>query len=72
VRPRLGEVRAPTLVIVGEHDWIMPPSRARELAAGISGAELLVLPDAYHFAFGEQPEAVRAAVREFLAPTTRQ
>ena len=69
VRPRLGEIRAPTLVVVGEHDWLMPPSRARELAAGIPGAELLVLPDAYHFALGEQPALFHAAVRRFLTTT---
>jgi pimeloyl-ACP methyl ester carboxylesterase len=47
----------------------MPPSRARELAAGIPGAELLELPDAYHFALGEQPDVVRRAVRRFLTTT---
>lgn len=63
---RLGEIRMPTLVVVGDYDWRTPPSASRVLAAGIAGAELRVIPDAGHFPFGEQSEAFAAAVRRFL------
>ena len=67
LRPRLGEIAAPALVVVGDYDWITPPSHARVLAEGIRGAELVTIRDAGHFAFAERPEAFLAAVRPFIA-----
>jgi proline iminopeptidase len=67
LRARLGEIRWPTLVIVGEQDWRTPPSASRAIAAGIPGAELLVLPNVGHFPYAEAPEAFSAAVGRFLA-----
>jgi proline iminopeptidase len=64
--PRLGEIRTPTLVLVGESDWVTRPSASQTIAAGIPGAELVTLPGAGHFAFGEQPELFTGAVRRFL------
>jgi proline iminopeptidase len=66
LRARLGEIRWPTLVIVGERDWRTPPSASRTIAAGIPGAELLVLPDVGHFPYAEAPEAFATAVGQFL------
>ena len=67
VRERLGEIRVPTLVVVGESDWIIPPSASRVIADGIPGADLAVIPEAGHFPFIERPEAYADAVRRFLA-----
>ncbi len=66
VRARLGEIRPPALVVVGDADWVCPPSASRAIADGLSDAELLVLPQAGHFPFGEQPEVFADAVRRFL------
>jgi proline iminopeptidase len=63
VRPRLGEIRVPTLVVTGGYDWVCPPAAGRALAARIPGAALLELPDAGHFGFNETPEPFLAAVR---------
>jgi 3-oxoadipate enol-lactonase len=63
----LGEIRAPTLVIHGELDGVVPVSTAQELAAAIPGARLVIIPDAGHVANQEQPQAFNAAVRQFLA-----
>lgn len=68
LRPRLPEIRVPTLVIAGESDWVCPPAAAHTLAGGIPGAELLVLP-AGHVPFAEQPDRFLGAVRRFLART---
>ncbi|MGH2533849.1 MAG: alpha/beta fold hydrolase [Thermomicrobiales bacterium] len=65
-RSRLGEIRAPTLVVAGEQDWLTPPSASRVIAAGTPGADLIVIPDVGHFPFAEQPEAFAAIVRRFL------
>jgi pimeloyl-ACP methyl ester carboxylesterase len=57
-RPTLPSIRCPTLVIVGEGDQITPVAFNREIAAGIPGAHLEVLPDCGHLSTLEQPEAV--------------
>lgn len=66
VRARLGEVDAPTLVLVGEHDTETPLSYAELLVAGIPGARLQVIPGAGHISSAEAPEAVNAALRGHL------
>jgi proline iminopeptidase len=66
LRTRLPTITAPTLVVVGRHDWVCPPSAGRVLAAGIAGARLIELPDAGHFGFSESPAPFLAAVRAFL------
>jgi proline iminopeptidase len=65
-RTRLGEVRAPTLVLAGRHDPQMPPACAAELAAGIPGAQLVVFERSGHYPFVEEPESFWAAVGAFL------
>lgn len=65
-RPRLGEVRAPTLLAVGRHDPQMPPACSEELAAGIPDARLVVFEESGHYPFIEEPGAFWAEVRTFL------
>lgn len=65
-RARLGEIRVPTLVIVAEDDMITPRSYSDELAAGIPGARLVVLPEGGHFVPRVHPEAYTRAVGDFL------
>ena len=43
-----------------------PPAGARALAAGISGAELALIPHAGHFPFSEEPQAFKEIIGEFL------
>ncbi|MGZ8777316.1 MAG: alpha/beta fold hydrolase [Mycobacterium sp.] len=64
--PRLGEISAPTLVVVGEEDKPLPPSRARLISEGIPGAELAVIEAAGHVSPLEQPERFNAALLAFL------
>jgi len=64
---RLGAIRCPTLVSVGEEDILVPPRFSRELAARIPGAELRILPGAGHVYFWECPEAFNALCLEFMA-----
>lgn len=66
-RPFLSAIDAPTLVVVGEEDALTPPDLAEELADGISSAELLRLPECGHLSTLEQPDAVSAALRAWLA-----
>jgi pimeloyl-ACP methyl ester carboxylesterase len=63
---RLGAIRCPTTVIVGDEDTgFLRPSE--ELAAGIHGARLVRIPDAAHSPQIENPNAWLAAIRAHLA-----
>ena len=66
VQARLGEIAAPTLVLVGERDEETPLPYAEALAAGIAGARLQIIPAAGHISNLEAPEAVNIALREHL------
>jgi len=65
LRGRLGEIKAPTLVIAGTQDPAATPQDGRELAAGIAGARYVEL-DTSHIANWEQPDAYARAVLDFL------
>lgn len=65
-RPLLPSIRCPTLVLVGEGDELTPPDLAREITAGIAGTRLVVVPNCGHLSTIEQPEAVNAALGEWL------
>ena len=66
---RLGEIRAPTLVIVGDLDLPDFHAVADTLAREIRGARKLVVPDAGHMANMEAPRIVNRAIGEFWATT---
>ena len=66
VRMRLGEIKAPTLVIVGEQDILTPPHLSRALAEGIPSTEFAVLPGLGHFCATEDPKGFAATVDRFL------
>jgi len=66
MRPQLGRITAPTLVVTGEQDFITGPVCADEIAAGLSDVHKAVIPAAGHFVFVETPDEFRAAVLEFL------
>lgn len=64
---RLHRVRAPTLLVWGEDDRVVPPSYAKRFAGGIGGwVEVREIADAGHVAEIDQPEAVASAVLAFL------
>jgi pimeloyl-ACP methyl ester carboxylesterase len=63
---RLGEIRAPTLVIVGQQDLPDFQRMADLLAQGIRGAQHVRLAGAGHMSNMEEPAAFLSAVRSFL------
>jgi pimeloyl-ACP methyl ester carboxylesterase len=65
-RPLLSEIGCPTLVLVGEGDELTPLELAREIAADILGSRLVVVPSCGHLSTIEKPEAVNAAMTEWL------
>jgi 3-oxoadipate enol-lactonase len=67
VRGRLGEIRAPTLVIAGAEDPAATVDQAEEIRDSIPEARLIVV-EAAHLANVEQPEAVTREILEHLEP----
>jgi len=67
LRAKLASVRAPTLVIVGQHDWITPIERTDEIVSGIAGATRAVLANSGHMGHIEEPAAFAAAIQTFAA-----
>lgn len=66
VTARLGTVRCPTLVIVGDDDPSTPVAVARDIEAAIPSAELAILSHASHLSNLEQPEEFNRALLSFL------
>lgn len=66
-RPLLASIRCPTLVLVGDGDELTPPELSKEIAAGIKGARLVIVPDCGHLSTLERPEAVNTALAEWLS-----
>ncbi len=66
-RPGLGAISCPTLVLVGDGDEATPPELAREIAAGVPGSRLVLIPRSGHLSTLEQPEAVTQALVEWMA-----
>jgi pimeloyl-ACP methyl ester carboxylesterase len=62
---RLGQIVAPTLVVAGSADLIVPHENALLLADRIPSATLEILPGAGHAFFWEQPGAVVELLSEF-------
>lgn len=65
-RPGLSGITCPTLVLVGDDDQLTPPILAHEMAHGIGGARLVVIPDSGHLSTIEQPDAVTEALVEWM------
>ena len=65
IKQRCGRVRAPTLVVHGDRDKIVPVAWGEELASMISGAKLRVYRDVSHGPV-HRSEAVRQDVMKFL------
>jgi len=65
-RDRIGKITAPTLVLVGKEDILLPIQMSEELAAGIPNAELVVLEGGGHGFLVEIAGKFNRAVLDFL------
>jgi pimeloyl-ACP methyl ester carboxylesterase len=65
-RPGLGDIRCPTLVLTADQDQLLPPAQSAEIAGGIAGARLTIIPDCGHLPQPERPQAVVDALTEWL------
>jgi pimeloyl-ACP methyl ester carboxylesterase len=65
-RPTMATIKCPTLVLTGDQDMLIPNTLSKEMAQGIAGAKLVIVPDCGHCPQPERPEATIAALVEWL------
>ncbi len=71
VRSAAARIQAPTLVVWGARDRVVPPAQADVVARAIPGARVHLLPGTGHMAFVEDHAAFTSILREFLASADR-
>ena len=69
LRPELGGVKIPVLVLVGEHDEATPPPMSHELAAGLPRAHLKIIPGCAHVPQLQSPAVFLEMIGDFLPAT---
>jgi 3-oxoadipate enol-lactonase len=63
---RLVSISVPTLLLVGEHDQLTPPSATKAMHDRIQGSRMHIIPEAGHMSNLENPEAFNALIESFL------
>ena len=69
--PKLRDLRIPTLVIVGDHDFI-PPEIATQIAKAIPDATLVTIQNCGHFTYLECETEVRNALKDFFQRSRKE
>ena len=69
ILPELGNIKVPTLVIVGDEDTATIPAKAQKIHENIAGSQLVVMQRGGHTSSIEEPEAVTGVIRGFLKTT---
>ena len=65
---RLSEIAAPTLILAGRHDWIMPPTQGAErIHAAVSSSKVVIFENSGHFPFIEEADPFVATVKDWIA-----
>jgi pimeloyl-ACP methyl ester carboxylesterase len=65
-RPTMATIICPTLVLTGDRDMLIPNTLSKEMAEGIQGAKLVIIPDCGHCPQPERPQATIDALVEWL------
>lgn len=71
-RPRLPNIRCPTLLVAGDRDLLCPPAAQDELAEGLPHATRVTLAGAGHLALLERTDEIAQAVAAWLETTTQE
>ena len=65
IRPRLSQIRLPTLILSGRYDEATPAQMA-VLKNGIADSEQILLEQSSHCGMWEEPDKFRAAILSFI------
>jgi long-chain acyl-CoA synthetase len=68
---RLGELRVPTLVVIGHRDTVFTQEHYAAVPKLIPGAQQVVIPVSAHLVQLERPDAVNRAIRRFVQARAR-
>lgn len=71
LRPELGRITAPTLIMAGRHDWICPPELSEEIHRLIPGSDLRIFEHSSHSIRGDEPQAYIDAIKGFMVYASR-
>lgn len=66
LRPELGRITAPTLILAGRHDFVCAPEFSEELHALISGSQLRIFENSAHLVGLDDPERYVAEISAFV------
>ena len=64
--PLLAKIIQPTLLVWGENDADIPLTQARIMERNVPGSKLVILSQAGHFSFLDQPEIFSQELKNFL------
>jgi pimeloyl-ACP methyl ester carboxylesterase len=64
---RIAQIKAPTLIIHGETDQLIPVANAKLIAERMPHAQLVLIPHASHIFETDQPAIANRALTEFLS-----
>jgi len=71
LRPELGRITAPTLILGGRHDWICAPEFSEEIHRLIPGSDLRIFEDSSHSIRVDEPQAMIDAIAGFIVHKRR-
>ena len=66
LRPEIKNIKSPTLVLGGRHDWICAPEFSEEIHSLIPGSHLKIFENSSHSLRGDEPEEFFATVKKFI------
>jgi len=66
LKKRAYRIKAPTLLLWGDDDKLIPPVYAKEFTSRIKDCKLELIKNAGHMVMYEQPEALVGAIQKFL------
>ncbi len=67
----LADIKVPTLILVGEHDALTPPSASQAMRSHIKGSEIHIVPNAAHMSNLENPAYFNDKLLAFLKKIVR-
>jgi proline iminopeptidase len=66
LRPKLGAIRVPTLILAGRQDWICAPEFSEEIHRLIPGSKLVIFENSSHSMRLDEPEGMRREIAAFV------
>ena len=66
LREKIGTIKVPTIIVVGEQDKSTPPEMSRYLHKKIEGSKLEIIPDCGHMVHIEKPDDLNEVIGEFI------